>query len=238
MRGKDLGWLTAQPIAHRGYHDLRAGRPENSLAAFRAAIAAGYAIECDLHPAADGEVVVFHDATLERMTGQPGATRDLTADALGDLQLGGTAECIPRLKALLSLTDGRVPLVVELKQSEGRDTGFADLVVQALRGYSGKVALMSFDPGILSDVRVADPEVPRGWIGESGAATDLDHLNAITALDVDFISYNIDHLPTATTTFAREALGLPLICWTVATQAQRDKAKLRADQITFETFAA
>jgi glycerophosphoryl diester phosphodiesterase len=238
MAAKDLGWLTTRPIAHRGFHDLAAGRPENSLAAFRAAIEAGYAIECDLHPTADHALVVFHDETLQRMTGRPGATRDLTGRELGQLQLGGTAECIPDFGALLSLTEGRVPLVVELKHSEGRDAGFAALVVHALKGYSGRVALMSFDPGILADLRAVAPDIPRGWIGEGGDPTNLDHLNAITALEVDFVSYNIDHLPTAATTFAREALGLPLICWTVATRAQREKADLWTDQITFETFAA
>ena len=62
-----LRWLTARPIAHRGYHDLRRGRPENTLAAFDAAVAAHYAIECDLHISADGVPVVFHDDDLERL---------------------------------------------------------------------------------------------------------------------------------------------------------------------------
>ena len=61
-------WLTARPIAHRGLHDRAASRPENTLAAARAAVAGGFAIECDVQLSADGEAMVFHDAALGRLT--------------------------------------------------------------------------------------------------------------------------------------------------------------------------
>jgi glycerophosphoryl diester phosphodiesterase len=61
-----LHWLTARPIAHRGLHDKGKGVIENTASAARAAIAARYAIECDVQITADGEAVVFHDFTLER----------------------------------------------------------------------------------------------------------------------------------------------------------------------------
>ena len=64
----DFGWLVARPIAHRGLHDAAKGIIENSLAAARAAIAGNYAIECDAQLSADGEAVVFHDDTLDRLT--------------------------------------------------------------------------------------------------------------------------------------------------------------------------
>src|SRR4029079_19525304 len=92
MKRNRLRWLTARPIAHRGYHDLRRGRPENTLAAFDAAIEARYAIECDLHISADGVPVVFHDDTLERLTGISGHVRDLTAAELRELRVAGTEE--------------------------------------------------------------------------------------------------------------------------------------------------
>ena len=120
-----LRWLTARPIAHRGFHDLRRGRPENTLAAFDAAVEARYAIECDLHISADGVPVVFHDDELERLTGEPGAVRDRTAAELGDLRVAGTGEWIPTLDELLALVGGRVPLVIELKHVPGRDAGLA-----------------------------------------------------------------------------------------------------------------
>jgi glycerophosphoryl diester phosphodiesterase len=61
-------WLTARPIAHRGLHDRARGVIENSLAAADAAVAGAYAIECDVQISRDGEAIVFHDETLERLT--------------------------------------------------------------------------------------------------------------------------------------------------------------------------
>lgn len=238
MAGSDLGWLTARPIAHRGFHDAAAGRPENSLAAFQAAIESDYAIECDLHPASDGIPVVFHDHRLERLTGAPGVVRDRSSGELGRMRLLGTAEPIPTLPALLDLVDGRVPLVIELKHVEGRDSGFAAAVVNSLIAYNGPVALMSFDAALITDIRATGTDIPRGWIGEGDNGTNLKHLDAIAKLGVEFVSYNIDHLPTAAMTFARAALKLPLICWTVRTPDQHEKARLLTDQITFEGFSA
>src|SRR5262245_61547190 len=115
MGRNGLRWLTARPIAHRGYHDIARGRPENTLAAFEAAIEARYAIECDLHISSDGVPIVFHDDDLERLTGEVGCVRDRTAKEIGKLRVSKTTERIPTLDELLELTAGRVPLVIELK---------------------------------------------------------------------------------------------------------------------------
>src|SRR5215813_5914948 len=68
-----VGWLTAQPVAHRGLHDASAGVIENTAAAFSAAVAAGYGIETDLQISADGEAMVHHDDALGRLTEGSGA---------------------------------------------------------------------------------------------------------------------------------------------------------------------
>ena len=235
---RDLGWLTARPIAHRGYHDLRSGRPENSLAAFAAAIDSHYAIECDLHPSSDGVPIVFHDDKLDRLTPERGPVRDRTAAELARLPLAGTEERIPTLDRMLELVDGRMPLVIELKHIKGRDGGFAASVVNRLRRYQGPAALMSFDTGLIADMRAADPAVPRGLTAEGDMRATLRHLSAMVSLKVDFVSYRIDHLPTAAPTLARTLFGIPLICWTVRTPAQLQRARQWSDQITFEGFAA
>ena len=105
------------PVAHRGYHDRAAGRPENSLAAARAAIAAGYAIECDLQPSADGVPMVFHDYDLRRLTGVAGRIGGFTAAELAAMPLLGGDEGIPTLAELLALVAGRVPLLIEIRTS-------------------------------------------------------------------------------------------------------------------------
>lgn len=233
-----MRWLTARPIAHRGFHDLARGRPENSLPAFDAAIQSGYAIECDLHPSADGVPVVFHDDDLGRLTGEAGCVRDRTAAELRRRTLLGTREWIPTLEELLQLTEGRVPLVIELKHMPGRDAGFARAVVDRLKRYHGPAALMSFDHALIADVRAAAPDLPRGLTAEGDWRTGPDHLKAVLRLGVDFISYRIHDLPTPLPVFARRVLRIPLICWTVRNSADLSRAKAWTDQITFEGFAA
>jgi glycerophosphoryl diester phosphodiesterase len=239
VRKRDsLRWLTARPIAHRGFHDLARGRPENSLAAFAAAVEAHYGIECDLHLAADSIPVVFHDDDLQRLCGRGGCIRDLTAAELGDLRLGNSPEWVPTLDELLALVEGRVPLLLELKHISGRDTGLAWEVVERLKRYPGPAALMSFDSALIADIRAADPSLPRGLTAAGDWRAAPLHLHTALRLGVDFISYRIDDLPTPMPYFARRFLGLPLICWTVRTPKQLKKARAFTDQITFEGFAA
>ncbi len=75
-------WLTERPIAHRGLHDAARGVIENTLAAAEAAIAGGFAIECDIQLSADEEVFVFHDETLDRLTDAKGALIEMSAGAI------------------------------------------------------------------------------------------------------------------------------------------------------------
>lgn len=238
MKRDRLRWLTARPIAHRGYHDIARGRPENTLAAFEAAVKAHYAIECDLHIAADGVPVVFHDSDLQRLTGIEGCVRDRTSAELGNTRIAGTSEWIPTLDELLTLVEGRVPLVLELKHMERRDAGLAWQVVERLRRYAGSAATMSFDAGLIADLKAADPGMPRGLTAAGDWREGAKHLGAALRLGVDFISYAIDDLPTPVPVLAREVLRIPLICWTVRTSDQRKKAQTWTDQITFEGFAA
>ena len=237
MAGRDrLRWLTARPIAHRGLHDLARGRPENSLAAFEAAIAGRYAIECDLHLAADGVPVVFHDDDLYRLTGEEGPVRDRTSAELGSFRLLGTQEWVPTLQEILTAVEGRVPLLIELKHIAGRDQGFAAAVAEQLKRYDGPVALMSFDPALVADVKAAAPQLPRGLTASGDWRRGGEQLRAIRSLGADFVSYAIDDLPTWAPVVANRILGIPLICWTVRNPAQLAKAKVWTDQITFEGF--
>jgi glycerophosphoryl diester phosphodiesterase len=238
MKRKSPPWLTARPIAHRGFHDLSQGRPENSLAAFEAAMAANYAIECDVHISADGMPIVFHDDDLFRLTGVDGSIRDRPAAELESFHLLDTSERVPTLAALLGLVRAQVPLVIELKSIAGRDGGLARAVAEDLRRYDGPVALMSFEPALIADIKAAAPHLPRGLTAMGDRRHALAHLRAIVKLKVDFVSYAIDDMPTPAPVLARYALGVPLICWTVRTPAQLQKAKRWTDQITFEGFAA
>ena len=233
---KGLTWLTELPIAHRGLHDTSRHRPENSMAAFRAAVEAPYAIECDLHPSADGVPIVFHDDDLARLTGIQGNIRDRTASELQTFSLGGSEERIPALADLLTLVAGAVPLILELKSQAYRDDGFAEAVCELLADYAGPVAVMSFEPRLIRDTRLHAPGLPRGLVAHGGWRSCLRFVAAVVRVNAHFVSYSIDDLPTPGPLIARYGLGLPLICWTIRNKAQQRHADRWTEQITFEGF--
>jgi glycerophosphoryl diester phosphodiesterase len=230
-----LPWLTERPIAHRGFHDMNHAIWENTLAAFSRAADAGFAIECDVHIVADGNIVVFHDDTLDRLCGISGDVRDRTSAELGLLTIGGTAERIPTLKQMLKLVDGRVPLVIELKGRQGEDDGFAETVLDDLEGYKGHVALMSFDPWVLKALKVAGSPYPLGLTAEGDQPERFFAHDEAMQLGLDFISYHYGHLPNPFIT-AQRKLGIPVITWTVRDEAARRHTFEQADQMTFEGF--
>ncbi len=158
---KDISWLIQRPIAHRGLHDLNHERWENTLSAFEAACAAGFAIECDVHLSADGVPIVFHDHALQRLTGAEGQLCDKPASELVQLRVGGTADHVPTFAEMLALVAGRVPIVVELKSPPGDDRGLVARVAAALETYDGKAAIMSFDHRLVRRFADEAPHVAR-----------------------------------------------------------------------------
>ncbi len=231
----EIAWLTAQPVAHRGYHDMNKTVWENTLSAFSRAIEAGFAIECDLHYAADGVPVVFHDDDLQRLCNLPGALRDRSSQELGLLSVGGTKDRIPTLKQLLQLCDGKVPLVLELKGKAGEDAGFAETVLEVLEGYKGHVALMSFDHWLLKDLKALKPPYPVGLTADGFKPETFFAHDEAMQLGLDFISYFHGDLPNDFVTAQRQR-GIPVITWTVRDEAGIRRTLANADQMTFEGF--
>src|SRR3954454_521322 len=136
-------WLMRTPIAHRGLHAAQDGRPENSLAAFAHARALDFPADLDVRLTRDGEVVVFHDRALRRLTGAPGRVEDRPAADVRALRLLRTGERVPLLAEVLDLVAGLVPLLIELK-SGAPPTRLEQAVLTALDGYAGDVAVQSF----------------------------------------------------------------------------------------------
>ena len=155
-----------RPYAHRGLWGE--GVPDNSLAAFRRAAEQGFAIELDVQLSRNGEVMVFHDYTLERVCGREGKVRDLTAAELTSLPLSGVQEeKIPTLREVLAAVDGRVPLLIELKGESG-DTALVPALLAVLQGYEGEFCVESFNPLLLREVKRQAPQILRGLL-----STDL-----------------------------------------------------------------
>jgi glycerophosphoryl diester phosphodiesterase len=240
------------PIAHRGLHDAAVGTPENSLGAVRAAAAAGYGIEIDVQLSADGRAIVFHDETLDRLTGQTGALAARTAAELGQIGLIGSDACIPTLAQVLAEVAGRVALLIEIKDQSGRGLGsdgrLEAAVAADLAGYDGPVALMSFNPDQMAQAARLAPAIPRGLTSCDFSADDWPDLNAaererLRAI-ADFGPVGASFVSHAWRDLGRArvgelaAAGAAILCWTIRSPAAEAEARRIARNITFEGYAA
>ena len=227
--------MLARPFAHRGLHG--AGRPENSRAAFEAAIAAGHGIELDVQASVDGEAFVLHDYELERLTEGHGAVRTLGAAELRRIRLKDSDETIPILAEILALIAGRAPVLIEVKSPDRRVAALSRAVHRALEGYTGPVAVMSFNPEIGRWFARHAPGRLRGLVvteaGKSWRGIIRRHL-ALWRARPDFLAYDIRDLPSRFAERAR-AKGLKVLTWTCRSLADRARAAEHADQIIYET---
>ena len=234
-------WITAKPIAHRGLFDPARGIPENSLAAVRAAVEAGYAMELDLQAAAGG-VAVFHDSDLKRMTGAAVALAHLSAAALRRLRLAGTSEPIPLLEDVLALVRGRVPLMLEIK-NDGRAGELEATVLKLLSSYAGEIAIVSFNPVSLAFFATRAPEIPRGQTACRFRDSSLPGWRRLLQENylLNFVSrphflvYELEGLPCRAVSW-RRALGKKAIAYTARNAADAARAKRVADNFIFEGF--
>lgn len=239
----------SRPLAHRGLHALANGIAENSRAAVRAAIDHGYGIEIDLQMTADHAAVVFHDYTLERLTGGVGHVRKRTRADLATLRLTGADETVPDFPEILDLVAGRVPLLVELKDQDGKlgeNVGALEAAVaRDLEGYAGPVAVMSFNPHSVSALQTLAPDLPRGlvtddftsdyWDAPETRKEALSRIEDFDRVGASFISHNRQHLNMPAVADLKRR-GVPVLCWTVRSAEEETVARRVADNITFEGY--
>ena len=110
-------WLIERPIAHRGLHDAANGVIENTLCAAEAAIAGGFAIECDIQLSADGEAIVFHDETLDRLTDATGPLSALSASEITNVRIRESGEAATTFADVLVIDADPTP-----NSSEGQSS--------------------------------------------------------------------------------------------------------------------
>ncbi len=238
--GGSPSWLREHPIAHRGLHSPEV--PENSMAAFEAAVAAGYGFGLDVHLSADDRLVVLHDDDLRRTTGHPGRIGELESARLREIELLGTDETVPLLEDVLGAVAGRVPLLVEVKTGDEPPARIGRAVVRALSGYRGPHAVQSFDPRLVIWLRRNVPELLRGQIAAAFRRGPLPLrrrlalrtmlLNA--AARPHFIAYDVDAVPNVAVRVWRLLLRAPLLVWTVQTAAQLQRARKYGANVIFE----
>lgn len=236
--------LRGHSYAHRGLHD--SARPENSMAAFRAAVTAGYGMELDVHLLADGELAVIHDSLLQRTTGAEGRVEDLTAEQLSEYYLEGTLETIPTFRQVLELVDGKVPLIVELKAVDGNHAALCEAACKLLENYPGVYCIESFDPRCVLWLKKNRPEIIRGQLTENFLKGNgklpwflkfiLTHQMGNFLTMPDFVAYRFEDRNTVSNLLVRKLWGIQGVSWTLRSQVNYDTA-LREDWIPiFEDF--
>lgn len=241
------GWeaLEKWNYAHRGLHGD--GVPENSMAAFRKALEAGYGIELDIHLLADGNLAVIHDSLLNRTTGQAGRVEDLKREDLKNYFLEGTGETIPEFSQVLELFRGKAPMIIELKSEGGNQDLLAEAACKALEGYRGAYCIESFDPRCLVWLRKNKPEILRGQLAENffrsrndlpdGTRFVLTNLLTNFRTCPDFIAYCFSQRKTTLSVdFCRKLWSVRCAAWTLRTPEAFAEAQKEGWLPIFEGF--
>jgi len=240
MTGKST-WIPTGPIAHRGLFENKE-IPENSMAAFDLALMKGYPVEFDTRLLSDGEVAVFHDEGLLRMTGINTLINEVDTTSLCGVKLLGTDEKIPLLRNVLSLVSGRVPMLIEIK-NRGRAGKLEQRVSELLREYRGEFAVQSFNPYSLGWFKEHAPEIPRGQLSGDFRGEKLPFYKKFILRNFfmnwlskpDFIGYDIRLLPCRVVR-AMKKKGLAVVGWTASTEEEFLRAADYCDAIVFEGF--
>ncbi|MEP3047576.1 MAG: glycerophosphodiester phosphodiesterase family protein [Roseibium sp.] len=242
--------IFARPVAHRGYHDADNGIIENTPSAVQAAIDKNFGIEVDIQETSDGEALVFHDYSLDRLAGGKGKVIEQNSADLVQLAMQTGTDKLWLLKDLFELVDGKVPLVIEIKSLMRRDAqgDFVRHVVDQVAAYNGPICIKTFDPDMLSIAKGHNNSVIRGIVADATrpaphyarySRTDrfiLRHLLHAPRTQPDFVSYGVNDLPQFGPSLMKSLFKKPVMTWTVRTIEQREKASKYADQMVFEGF--
>ena len=241
---KELSQLRGWSYAHRGLHEK--GRPENSMAAFRAALEGGYGIELDVHLLSDGNLAIMHDSLLKRTTGCDGRIEDLTTEQLADYRLEGTTETIPTFSQVLELYAGKAPLIIELKTAKGNYAKLCETACQMMAHYEGPYCMESFDPRCVYWLKRNRPDIIRGQLAENFFRSELplhwvlkwivtnQAINFLTR--PDFVAYKYADRKQLSNTLVRGLWKLQGVSWTLKTPEEYETAVKEGWIPIFEGF--
>lgn len=230
--------------AHRGLHDNESDAPENSLAAFKKAVKAGYGIEMDVQLTKDRIPVVFHDFTLKRICGKEGKISDYTWEELKEFRLCKSEETIPRFEEVLKAVNGKVPLIIELKV-EWMDISVCPVVDAVLREYKGLYCIESFNPLVLSWYRRYHNDIVRGQLADGFVKSGefkgalyvmLQNLLFNWMTKPDFVAYNHKYADVPARTICKKLYKNMAAAWTIKSQEELERAKDKFDIFIFDSF--
>jgi glycerophosphoryl diester phosphodiesterase len=214
-------------FAHRGLH-YGPGFPENSLIAFAGALEMGAGIECDLRLTADDRIVIFHDADGTRICGSPLRIGKSSWRELSRLSVG--EHPMPTLESLLSLVDGRVPLLLEVKV-DGDIWRWAPALKRELAAYQGPFGVMSFDPRLPRLLKTTMPAVRRGLVMRDSLPPARRRL-AMWLADPHFMA--VERTALGKRWVERARRRMPAYSWTIRTAEERRQAEVQADALIWE----
>lgn len=241
---KERGKLLGVHYAHRGLHDNDTEAPENSMAAFRKAVMAGYGIEMDVQLSKDHVPVVFHDFTLKRICGKEGKVSDYTFEELQEFRLCQSGEKIPKFEEVLKQINGKVPLIVELKV-EWMDISVCNFADTLLRKYPGAYCIESFNPLVLLWYRRYHNDVVRGQLADGFTKTGefkgllyviLQNLLLNGMTKPDFVAYNHKYADSWSRRLCRSLYKNMAVAWTIKSQQELEDAKNKFDIFIFDSF--
>lgn len=239
-----LPLLRGHSYAHRGLHD--SVRPENSLAAFQAAVERGFGMELDVHLLKDGTLAVIHDSLLIRTTGREGRVEDLTREQLSEYFLQGTDQTIPTLSQVLAVCQGKTPLIVELKCVDSNYAALCKATCHLLDSYTGVYCIESFDPRCVRWLRKNRPDIIRGQLtknflkDQSDGPWLLRFVMTLQLLNIltrpDFVACRFSERKLPSNFLARKLWGVQGVSWTLQTQEQYCAALAEGYLPIFEGF--
>ncbi|MBE6596507.1 MAG: glycerophosphodiester phosphodiesterase [Ruminococcaceae bacterium] len=244
-RVKDKGdmELLLCDYAHRGLWNE--SYPENSIPAFEMAARAGVGIELDIQLSKDKKIMVFHDYDLKRMCGVEGKLCDMTYNELSRLKLGGTQYGIPTLSEVLTLIDGRVPLLIELK-GEDTNTELCKRAVAYLDKYDGLFCVESFNPILLSWMKKHRPRFARGQLvtvlnkknkgGNAALNFSLSNMLLNFLSRPDFIAVDSKIKNSLRVKICSKIFGADVFVWTIRNKQDYIECKKQKLCTIFEKF--
>ena len=233
-------WIAKSPIAHRGLFDENI--PENSISAFKNAIKNNMAIELDVTMLADKTIVVFHDKKLARMTGQNGFISNTTIETLSDYTLLETKEKIPTLKQALDVINGKVPVLIEIKNF-GKVGQIEKEVWKVLQDYSGDYAIASLNPYTLEWFKNNAPKVKRGQIASFFKNKEITGIKRFylkrmsfnkKISEPHFIIYQSEDMPNK---YVKKYFGVvPILTCSLKTQEEQNRLTEYIDNFLFDSY--
>ncbi len=232
--------------AHRGLHDNVSDAPENSMPAFKKAVDGGYGIECDVQLTKDNIPVIFHDFTLERVTGAEGKVIDYTYDELMQFNICGSNEKIPKFEDFLKMVNGKVPLIIELK-IELYDLSVCPVVDNMLREYNGIYCIESFNPLGLYWYRKNHSDIMRGQLSDEFHKDKPEEFKGILYFVLtnllfnfltkpDFIAYNHKYPTNLSRRICRGLYKNTAAAWTIKSEEELERARKNFDIYIFDSF--